>query len=556
MLQELNQLGIALEQDNKLTPIGFGECVCHWQINLPVNNFMVLETPPKGDKGKPKFGQKTLVPDLRRNGDETLLIDDGGEYVFGAGERGTKRHHLYLQLLERCLQETNHEAVKAVYDFITNTTVEKITARLTEIYPPVANTDWCRDRFVFLFNGQQVTKIPAIQKWWSNYYASKQDTVNGVCLLTGEQTPTMGRKMPMMVKSVPGAATTGAAISSFDKAAYQSHGWDGNINAPIGFESAVRFHKALDFLLNSHTNRYKLGEQVFVYWGEEEGEGINPEIWDNPSFESIFASPHSPKKFNLEDIKSSKFYLVSLKGNKGRISVSGWSEVTTQKIKDSIGQFVQCQQVNNLSPSPMWMLCNSAFLNPSKEHTDRIATALVRAAFLGEALPDEYAYRIIDRICCEKEFRDFPSKSKQSRYFPRLQGLLLYLATNNMKYPTDNPKFNNAYTLGRIAFLMHQAQVDAQPGISQDNTNVMRSLKALSSTPIQVFARLCHGCTHYHLEAGGKIKTKKLLTREFEKFDIYELREVLDLTSQSLFFQGWWQQRAEYFTKTVDEVDE
>ncbi len=45
MLQELNQLGIVLEQDNKLTPIGFGECVCHWQINLPVNNFMVLETP-------------------------------------------------------------------------------------------------------------------------------------------------------------------------------------------------------------------------------------------------------------------------------------------------------------------------------------------------------------------------------------------------------------------------------------------------------------------------------------------------------------------------------
>ena len=553
MLQELNQLGIALEQDNKLTPIGFGECVCHWQINLPVNNFMVLETPPKGDKGKPKFGQKTLVPDLRRNGDETLLIDDGGEYVFGAGERGTKRHHLYLQLLERCLKETNHEAVKAVYDFITNTTVEKITARLTEIYPPVANTDWCRDRFVFLFNGKQVTKLPAIQKWWSNYYASKQDTVNGVCLLTGEQTPTMGRKMPMMVKSVPGAATTGAAISSFDKAAYQSHGWDGNINAPIGFESAVRFHKALDFLLNSHTNRYKLGEQVFVYWGEEEGEGINPEIWDNPSFESIFASPHSPKKFNLEDIKSSKFYLVSLKGNKGRISVSGWSEVTTQKIKDSIGQFVQCQQVNNLSPSPMWMLCNSAFLNPSKEHTDRIATALVRAAFLGEALPDEYAYRIIDRICCEKEFRDFPSKSKQSRYFPRLQGLLLYLVTNNMKYPTGEPKFDTAYTLGRIAFLMHQSQVKSQNMTSEDNTNVMRSLKALSSTPTQVFARLCHGCTHYHLESDNSKYIKKLLAEEFESFDISILPEVLDLKSQALFFQGWWQKRAEYFTKKTDE---
>ncbi|MFM7368549.1 MAG: type I-C CRISPR-associated protein Cas8c/Csd1, partial [Sphaerospermopsis kisseleviana] len=489
MLQELNQLGIALEQDNQLTPIGFSECLCHWQINLPLGSFQVLET--AASKGKPKFGRKILVPDLRRNGDEPLLIDDGGEYVFGAGDRGGKRHQMYLQLLERCLQETNHEAVKAVYEFITNTTVEQITTKLTEIYPPAANTaantDWCRDRFVFLFEGKQITKIPVVQKWWVNYYASKQDTVNGVCVLTGEQTLIMKQKMPMMVKGVPGAATSGAAISSFQEDAYKSHGWYRNINAPIGFESAVRYHKALDFLLNSDTNRYKLGDQVFVYWGEEDGEGINPEIWENPAFESIFASPHSPKKFNLEDIKSSKFYLAILKGNKGRISVSGWSEVTTQKIKDSIGQFIQCQQVNYLSPSPMWMLCNSAFLNPSKEHTDRIATALIKAAFLGEALPDEYAYRIIDRICSEKVFHDFPSKSKQSRYFPRLQGLLLYLATNNMKYPTGDPKFDTAYTLGRIAFLMHQSQVKAQ-NMSEDNTNVMRSLKTLSSTPTQVFA--------------------------------------------------------------------
>ncbi|MEB3151092.1 MAG: type I-C CRISPR-associated protein Cas8c/Csd1 [Sphaerospermopsis sp.] len=548
MLQELNQLGIALEQDNQLTPTGFSECLCHWQINLPLGSFQVLET--AATKGKPKFGRKILVPDLRRNGDEPLLIDDGGEYVFGAGDRGGKRHQMYLQLLERCLQETNHEAVKAVYEFITNTNVEQTTTKLTEIYPPAANTaantDWCRDRFVFLFEGKQITKIPVVQKWWSNYYASKQDTVNGVCLLTGEQTLTMGRKMPMMVKGVPGAATSGAAVSSFDKSAYQSHGWDGNINAPIGFESAVRFHKALDFLLNSDTNRYKLGEQVFVYWGEEDGEGINPEIWENPAFESIFASPHSPKKFNLEDMKSSKFYLAILKGNKGRISVSGWSEVTTQKIKDSIQQFVECQQVNDLSPSPIWMLCNSAFLNPSKEHTDRIATALIKAAFLGESLPDEYAYRIIDRICSEKVFHDFPSKSKQSRYFPRLQGLLLYLATNNMKYPTGDPQFDTAYTLGRIAFLMHQSQVKAQ-NMSEDNTNVMRSLKTLSSTPTQVFARLCHGCTHYHIESDNSKYIKKLLAEEFENFDISILPEVLDLKSQALFFQGWWQKRAEFF---------
>jgi hypothetical protein len=115
-----------------------------------------------------------------------------------------------------------------------------------------------------------------------------------------------------------------------------------------------------------------------------------------------------------------------------------------------------------------------------------------------------------------------------------------------MKYPTDHPGLNTAYTLGRIAFLMHQSQVNAQ-SMTEDNTNVMRSLKALSSTPTQVFARLCHGCTHYHLEAEKSKYIKLLLAEEFENFDISVLPEVLDLKSQALFFQGWWQKRAEFF---------
>jgi len=540
MLHELNQLGQSLD----LSPIGFSECVCHREIDLPLGVFRTLVTPMKKEGAKPKFGIKQLVPDLRRNVDEPLLIDDGGEYVFGAGDRGEKRHQLYLSLLEKCIADTNNEFAKAVYDYVTEISIEEVAAELAsvEVYPASVNTDWCRDRFVFMFNGQQITRIPEIQQWWSNYYASKQDTVPGVCLLTGQKMATMGRKMPMMVKGIPGSSTSGAAITSFDKAAYQSHGWEGNINAPIGFETAIRFHKALDFLLASDKNHYKLGEQMFVYWGEEDGEGINPEIWNNPSFESIFITPHSPTKFNLEDIKSSKFYLAILKGNKGRISVSNWTEVTTQRIKQSIQQFVECQQVNDLRASSIWMLQNCAFINPAKEYTDQIATDLVMAAFLGTALPNEYAQKIINRICSEKSFS-----------IPRLQGLRLYLSTNNMKHPTGNSILDTAYTLGRIAFLMHQSQVDAQD-MSEDNTSVMRSLKALSSTPNQVFARLCHGCTHYHLGTptndGKLFRLKKLLTSEFENFDISVLPEVLDLKSQSLFFQGWWQQRAEVFQKS------
>jgi CRISPR-associated protein Cas8c/Csd1 subtype I-C len=581
MLKELYELSTHFN----LSPLGYAELVVQWQVNLrnpPEHAFMPLETPAQKPSDKPKLGQRLLVPDLLRNSDESLLIDDKGEYVFGVGIRGKKRQELYLHLLEKCLTETSENAARLVYDFVTSCNPETISKQLSDLSPSKTKRDefwWCQDRFVFMLDGKQVSKIPAIREWWGEYYASKQDTIPGICLLTGERSNILSRKMPIKVKGVPGSSTSGAAITSFDKAAYQSHGWEGNANAPISFAAAIGFNKALEILMSRETNHKKIGGQAFVFWGDVEGEGIDPQLWENPSAaQGIFVTPEQPNKLPSDRVLSRRFYLAALKGNNGRIAVSSWDERTSDQVKSSVKQFIKCQQLTSQTKAkPLWVLRNTAFLDPAKEYTDKITTALVKAALLGLPLPDEYAIRVMNRICREQD---------SMRSLDRGQALAFYLTTNNCM-PTlpesDKPPTPEqvAYILGRIAFLMHRAQLTAQNPPKQssqspnsqtgedtkgtrsikEDTNVTRSLKALSTTPAQVFPRLYYGCIAHHLEekeVPGLFRIKKELDKEFIKFGTnfnpsIDLPDTFNVKAQACFFFGWGIRRAEFFTKSEEQ---
>lgn len=580
MLRELNQLGTQLQ----LSPLGFGEVIVHWQVALMGKNAAIslLEETPEG-KSKPKPGQALLAPSLRRNGDEPLLIDDGGEYVFGVGERGEKRRLLYLDLLDRCIAETNDEGAILVQEYLSNCNLEEIDRQISQQIPPKIKRDgtpeprepfwWARDRFIFTFEGERITYRPAIKQWWGDYFASKQDTEAGLCLLTGEQTRTMGRKMPALVKGVPNTQSSGAAITSFDKAAYQSHGWEGNANAAIGFEVAVKLHQVLAELLKANRHHFRSGSLMFVFWGDVAGEGINPEVWNDPAAamaSELFATPDRPSRLPGDRALSRKFYLATLKGNKGRIALSSWDERSPEQIKQNVQQFISCQEfAPGERAKPIWVLRNCAFFDPNKEYPDKIATALVQAALLGKPLPDEYAIRIINRICQERDtFGDAKKPCTPLCNFDRAKALMFYWNTKQMN-PETTPepaqqlsRDRLAYILGKAAFLMHWAQVTAQKLQSED-TNVSRSLKALSTTPASVFPRLYAGCIVNHLEdrdalqdetrSGLLKKVKRHLNDTFAELGDYnpdtDLPSTFGVREQTQFFIGFAKCRAEFFKK-------
>lgn len=536
MLSELDKLGKFLESESLLSSVGYGFKVVQYAIDLGSNSITVLETPKS--KGQPSLGKKLLVPDLSRNGDKPLLIDDSAEYLFGAGERGQKRQVLYLDLLQECIKATDNDAVKKVYEFVTTNDSSKIFEQLKEVNSKIAN-DWAKSVFVFLLDGEQVTNISILREWWSKKVNTfSNDTELKLCLVSGEQASILDGVMPIKIKGVPNSLSTGAALISFDKEVTESYGLVGNANAPVSVDSAVRTHKTLNFLLDSPNNRFKIENQVFVYWGEETSEGINAEVWDNPSLETIFSAPNKPHNLNVEELEESLFFIACLTGNAGRISLSSWTETTLGQVKSSLKRFVEIQLSCATKASPVWLLVKCAFADGKDNYKSRIAREITKFALLGSALSDGYAQKIISRICAERQFS-----------YVKAQGLYLYLASNNMSYPTGQLTLDFAFKLGRIAFLFHTVHWKSQK-ISEDKTVVMKNLKILSSTPSLVFAKICSHCMGYHLENVGYIKPK--LTEEFKDFEITSLPDILDTKSQALFFQGWWQMSSEFYAKRTE----
>ncbi|MFM6151458.1 MAG: type I-C CRISPR-associated protein Cas8c/Csd1, partial [Sphaerospermopsis kisseleviana] len=522
MLSELDKLGKFLDSQKLLSPYGYDVKNVNYQIDLSSGSITSLETPRS--KGQPVLGKKLLVPDLLRNGEKPLLIDDSAEYLFGAGERGQKRQPLYLELLQQCINATEHEAVKKVYEYVTSTDSSEIFRQLKELNPKVKE-DWVKSVFVFLLDGEQVTNIPVIKEWWVKKANGDLLTLNtgtqGRCLISGEEHALVLKTVvPIKIKGVPNTQSAGAALVSFDKEVTESYGLVGNANASISLKSGVRTHITLNFLLRSPNNRYKIENQVFLYWGEENGEGINPEVWDNPSLETIFSAPNKPQNLNIEELEESRFFIACLTGNAGRISLSSWDETTLSQVKSSLRRFVEVQLNCATKASPVWLLVKCAFGDGKDNYKSRIAGELTKFALLGSALSDGYAQKIISRICAERQFS-----------YVKAQGLYLYLASNNMNYPTGQLTLDSAFKLGRISFLFHFIHHKSQ-NLSEDKTVVMKNLKVLSSTPYQVFAKISNHCMNYHLENVGFIKPK--LTEEFKDFDITNLPDFLDTKSQAL----------------------
>jgi CRISPR-associated protein Cas8c/Csd1 subtype I-C len=540
MLSELDKLGKFLDSQNLLSPYGYESKGVNYAIDLSSGSITSLETPKS--KGQPSLSKKLLVPDLLRNGEKPLLIDDSAEYLFGAGDRGRKRQPLYLELLQQCINATEHEAVRKVYEYVTSTDSSKIFKQLKEVNPKVKE-DWVKSVFVFLLDGEQITSIPIIKEWWVKKANSDLLKLNegtrGLCLISGEeQALVLKTVVPLKIKGVPNSQSAGAALVSFDKEVTESYGLAGNANASMSIRSAIRTHKTLNFLLDSPNNRFKTENQVFVYWGEETSEGINAEVWDNPSLETIFSTPNKPQNLNVEELEESLFFIACLTGNAGRISLSSWTETTLGQVKSSLKRFVEIQLSCATKASPIWLLVKCAFADGKDNYKSRIAREITKFALLGSALSDGYAQKIISRICAERQFS-----------YVKAQGLYLYLASNNMSYPTGQLTLDSAFKLGRISFLFHTVHWKSQK-ISEDKTVVMKNLKILSSTPSQVFAKICSHCMGYHLENVGYIKPK--LTEEFKDFDITSLPDILDTKSQALFFQGWWQMKSEFYAKRTE----
>jgi len=548
MLRELYKLSQTVELD----PLGFGRPIVHWSLDLSSSSITPLyQTIPASKERQPpksKFGKPILVPEMRRNAACPLLIDDSAEYLFGAGERGKQRHEMYLDLLDRFLRDEHTQEVVLLREYLLNIAIEAVISQLHT--SSVSESDlkkWESHRFVILHQGRQLTLIPEIQKWWLRYYQDRQDITKGICAISGIDGHLAGSKLPVLIKGVPGSQSSGAALSSFDKSAYQSYGWDGNYNAPISFEIAAQTHSLLNQLLRDPKHHYRQGGLCFVFWGYQNDStvGINPDFWNRDLAadvaEELLSTPNSPQKMPGERAMKRQFYLACLKGNMGRIAITSIEQGDIPEIKENIREFLDCQIYHSgIKAVPIWQLLHAAFRDPKDEHTDKMAHALIMYTFFGRELPEEYAIRLLRRIPVELI-------EQPSLRIP-FQALSLFIGKKDM---TETEKL--AYQLGRAAFIMHEIQIKAQKRTKEDS-NVMRSLKTFSNSPTTIFPRLYQGALIHLSESGSLGWMSKFLNDELGAIaDPIEIPNNFNTREQTYFYLGWAKRRAEFFQKKETE---
>jgi hypothetical protein len=375
-----------------------------------------------------------------------------------------------------------------------------------------------------------------------------------------------------MVKGVPGSQFKGAALMSFNVESFESHRWKDSEHAPLGFNVAERSHQMLNRLLQEPRHSYRQGNTAFVYWGQYDT-GLNPSIWDDPEAlwdddaaavaQMVFVTPDQPKGFNSEACKSERFYLAILTGCDGRIAISRWDELTAQKIAENVTRYIQTQKsIPGYKARPLWQLAGSCFRDPSKEQIDTVVRALVGNALWGSAIPPSVVTQTIERIYLDifADKRDL--KKYHGRYYARLQILALYLGLM-----TDKRPLKIACHLGAIAYLMHDAEMTARKLEDPGKTGVAASLRALATTPKQVFGRLYQNAILYHLPAPcidsepkkqesrrrHLKRSGKLLREEFGKLVEIDLSPETDLpTTFSLdesawFYLGWGLREATFW---------
>ena len=378
---------------------------------------------------------------------------------------------------------------------------------------------------------------------------------DGQCLVTGES-EAIARLHDIKIKGVNGAQSSGAAIVSFNLAAFESYEKSQSKNASVGEPAAFSYATALNYLLErQHRRRVQVGDTSVVFWAAQPspaedlfGFGLNEEAAEDNNrareLEAALVRIAQGEHPLLRD--GTPFYVLGLAPNASRLSVRFW-------YRDSVGAFLshlqQHEQNLNIvrgpkdrARLPLWLLLAQT-ARESKEVSPLLGGALLRSILTAAPYPESFLQALIRRNRAERDIRH-----------PRAAAIKAVLIRNYQQEITMslNPDHTKpAYQLGRLFARLEKNQQDALPGINA--TVKDRFFGAASATPGAVFPRLIRLGQHHiaKLEGGLKVHAEKQVQEIMGRIESFPGH--LDLVAQGLFALGYYHQRQDFFTRKDKE---
>ncbi len=539
-------------------------------------------------------GKKAVLMDVPQHAKRTAGVSpyflcDKPKYLLGFEAENFKQS---AELHKAILKDVDDESAIAVLKFFERwdpTKKNKIIAEHKEAIDKGGN-------LVFSVEGIKgyVHEKTKICKAWEKDNPGKRQirpTIKGQCLVTGEETELLD--VHDSIKGVWNAQSSGAAIVSFNKDAFESYGKKQSLNSPVGKEAAFAYVTALNYMLNpTSIQNIQIGDATTVFWAESYGTGqeellyvlFNPyEIEEKQEHED---NKKVVKKEKLNDISTItkmrdflsrvsqgksikdfkgynpdiKFYILGLSPNRARISVRFFYADTFGKIVERIKQhyedlLIEKKHGNESDTISIWQLLRETAPQGKSENIPPVYSgALMKAILTGGAYPTGVYQAIINRIRIEKEKEINRNRAafikayitRKNRINKKEGGVTMSLNVNEK---------NVGYCLGRIFALLEKAQMDVSPGIN--STIKDRYFGTASSSPKAIFPILLRLAQH-HISAS-----------EYGKYIDKQIEEImnmiggqtyipahLNLDEQGMFMLGYYHQRNDLYKKKENKKEE
>jgi CRISPR-associated protein Csd1 len=515
----------------------------------------------EGSKKKPKAVAKQCnvprqAPSRSGTKAPAEFFVDNAKYVFGRSTpdkpfseaEGAQKSGWFLELVRGCANATGDAGALAVVSFL-----ERVRrGEYPEALRPETKSN---DLFVFALGtgGDFVHLRPKVQEHWRRLRLSPAaeatelaDSAHGDepasrrCLITGQPVQHVG--IFPKIDRVPGCATPGGvSLVGFNAPAFESHGWDGNDNAPFSRAAAEAAATALNRLLNPDCpnpgkadeklprRRLSLGgDTVLVYWaaGARAPETIDffadAIIADPPDPERVadlYRSVWQGKPVAIDD--PAMFYAMTLSGAQGRAVLRDWMETTVRDVYAHLADhFRDLLIVRNTPPAkgkppspaiPLPLLLNSLAAPGQSDVPAAMAADLVRAAIGGTPYPFAILQKALLRTRAESGGNEWIDSARRDARAALIKAVLnrrrraLPDAAARYQEITVNMDPNSTstgYNLGALLAVLERLQTEA---LGDVNASVIdKYFTAASATPRAVFDRLLKGARHHARKAADE----------------------------------------------------
>ena len=528
-------------------------------------------------RGKAGKGLPMLVPRLpqRTLAVSAGLLVDNAKYVLGIGDGMRDRadrllscRKAFVARIAEASARTNEPALKPVLAFY-----ENLVENLGAILAARPSKEWSGSE-VLIFSLPELGRVherPAIRAFLN--HCSMQDSSGASrhkarCLVTGN----VGfvQRLHPMLKRVPRARTSGAALVSFNAPAFESYGLKQGENAPVSRSATIAYATSLNWLLERsgdrrHRHGVAIGEDaVAVYWTTApastlEVVGDLSEGSPKEQAEAFFESPWKGQP--AADFDRHPFYAATLSGNAARVVVRDWFEASLGKVKSNLRQYFEDLGVGIIArPLPIWQLLAAVALPGRLAPAPDLSARIIAFSLKGTPLPRDLLRQALLRMRATLTEQPATLRARVALIKAVLIGI--GRAHRNKSHLTevtvslDEQSTQTAYNLGRLFAALERAQQNALGDLNATIRD--RYFSAASSTPSLVFARLIRTAQHHISKArseGRDFGIEKLISQIVERFSSKGFPGRLGLEDQGLFAVGYYHQREAFFAKRRDPRD-